>query len=421
MSVKDEDVDFAYDLIKNICEKVGPGVPASPQERERGEIVKNSMESLGLDSVELEEFSFHPGAFFGWFRLAVVLGVTSLLLYLLGRLSSDPSILRVTALIAFVLSALIILITVMEFFLYKEFVDFLFPKATSQNIVGTMRHPTLKGDPERIILFGGHHDSAWEFTWLKRLGFGYYIALMFIFLGIISLLVVTTIQMILALVAPDAIVGWRFLDYLLIVVFPVGMFFAFFFVGSGENGGTVPGANDDLSGVAISVAMARILKRHPELIPTGTEFQFVSFGSEEAGTRGSKRYAAKHLEELRRANALCVVYDTIATERMSFFNTDRNSTVKLSKPLAESFGRAAESLNLPYHVGPFPVLGGGTDALAFGERGLETVSVYAMKLPDQMTAWYHQSWDDIDKVDKVALGNALKITVAWLAGLAKSE
>jgi Zn-dependent M28 family amino/carboxypeptidase len=66
-----------------------------------------------------------------------------------------------------------------------------------------------------------------------------------------------------------------------------------------KDGGTVPGAIDNLAASAAAVAMSRYLVRNSSNIPLNTEVRFVSFGSEEARLRGSRRYVEQHLHELK--------------------------------------------------------------------------------------------------------------------------
>ena len=62
--------------------------------------------------------------------------------------------------------------------------------------------------------------------------------------------------------------GWGLLVYPIV---PAMLFAAFFIMGR-KNGGTVPGAADNLSASAIGVALCRFLVgRHPFLVPDDTE------------------------------------------------------------------------------------------------------------------------------------------------------
>lgn len=415
MPITSDDVDYAYDFINDVCEQVGPGVPASPQERARADLIHEKLAAAGLEGVTTEEFELAPGAFFGWFRVACVLALAAFGLHFAARYPTNSAgISLLLSGVALVFSALVIVTAVLEFFLYKEFVDGLFPKKKSQNVVGSV---ASSATPRHLLVVSGHLDSAWAFRWLHYLNFGYYVAMGFIFVGILSLAGVTGGQFVRALVTPGVLAGrgLTVFEIILLVILPLCLVSAFFFVESGKNGGTVPGANDNLSGVAIAAAIGRHLVAHPEVIPADTEVRIVAFGSEEAGCRGSKRYVAAHLTELREKRARVCNIDTIARPKIQIVTTDRNSLLKNAPGVVAELKAAAESAGVPHEVKPFPVFGGGTDALAFGERGLEAAALYAMAVPSQMMEWYHQPGDDIDKVDKEALANALKIVLAWVA------
>jgi Zn-dependent M28 family amino/carboxypeptidase len=102
--------------------------------------------------------------------------------------------------------------------------------------------------------------------------------------------------------------GW------VLLVFPIvpSIVFGMFFNRGRKNGGTVPGAADNLSACALAVAMCRFLVKNPSCIPDDTEIRFVSFGCEEAGLRGSRRYAARHLDELKSLDARLLNFETVA-------------------------------------------------------------------------------------------------------------
>jgi hypothetical protein len=61
--VTEGDARYALDLVTRICRDVGPGLPATPQERRRAEIVRGELERyLGRDNVVVEDFTFAPAA-----------------------------------------------------------------------------------------------------------------------------------------------------------------------------------------------------------------------------------------------------------------------------------------------------------------------------------------------------------------------
>jgi Zn-dependent M28 family amino/carboxypeptidase len=58
-----------------------------------------------------------------------------------------------------------------------------------------------------------------------------------------------------------------------------------------------------LSGRPVPLPLYKILAANPSLMPPDTEGRSISFASEEAGLRGSRRYVERHLDELTRLDA----------------------------------------------------------------------------------------------------------------------
>ena len=112
----------------------------------------------------------------------------------------------------------------------------------------------------------------------------------------------------------------------------------------------MPGAADNLSASALSVAMCRFLVKNPSYIPADTEIRFVSFGSEEAGLRGSRRYVERHLDELKRLDARLLNFETVAHPEIDILTSDVNGTVKNSPEMVKSVVAAAERAGVPYKV-----------------------------------------------------------------------
>lgn len=75
----------------------------------------------------------------------------------------------------------------------------------------------------------------------------------------------------------------------------------------------VPGANDNLSGVATLLGLARMLRERPV---TGARVLLVSTGSEESFMEGMQAFARRHLPSLppERTHVVCI--DTVGSERL---------------------------------------------------------------------------------------------------------
>ncbi len=411
--VSRSDAEYAYELVRTICAEVGPGVPGSLQERKRAAIIRQELEShLGAGNVIVEEFTLAPRAYVGAVPLGSLLTLVAALLNIsLGHVTGVPPWVNATAALA--LSIIAPLPFLLEFVLYREFVDPLFAKKTSVNVIGTLHKPGIT-EVKRLLILSGHHDSAWENTWLRFLGYGFYFAVATMFLGSIAMLVMSTIQMAGAITGNAGAMrcgtlGWALLAYPIVPA----IIFGTFYTRGGKNGGTVPGAADNLSACALAVALCRFLVRNPSHIPDGTEIRFISFGSEEAGLRGSRRYVERHLEELRRLDARLLNFETVAHPEIPILTSDQSGSVKNAPEMVQSAVAAAERARVPYEVRA-ATLGIGSDAGPFSEAGLKATTLLPFKVPQQMVAFYHQKWDGPEVLTKEPLLNVLKLALEWV-------
>ncbi len=185
--------------------------------------------------------------------------------------------------------------------------------------------------------------------------------------------------------------GWVMLVYPIVP----SIIFSMFFTRGRKNGGTVPGAADNLSGSALAVAMGRFLVKNPSYIPADAEIRLVSFGSEEAGVRGSRRYVERHLDELKRLDARLLNCETVAHPEIIILSSEGNGTVKNSPEMVKSVVAAAERAGVPYKVKP-PWLGAGSDAAPFSQAGIKARTLLPFQMPQQMVDFYHQKWDRPD-------------------------
>jgi aminopeptidase YwaD len=195
-------------------------------------------------------------------------------------------------------------------------------------------------------------------------------------------------------------------------VLPAVVFGMFFNMGR-KNGGSVPGAADNLSACALAVAMCRLLVNHPSYVPADTEVRFVSFGGEEAGLRGSRHYVERHLDELKRLDARLLNIETVAHPQVGIFTSDLNGTVKNSPAMVKSVVDAAQRARVPYKL-QSAYLGVGNDSAPFSQAGLKATTLFPFKFPQQMVAFYHQKWDSPEILTMQPLLNVLKLTLEWV-------
>jgi hypothetical protein len=405
--VNDDDLEYAYHFIQHICTEIGPGHSGTAQEQQRGEYIQQELEQI-VDTVVAEEFTCSPATHLEWIKLGVVLVAISAVFYSLSVLGIFP---LASAILAALSAGVVFAMNLFQFILYREFVDFLYPTKKSSNIVGTIKS---KSATKSILIFSGHHDSALQFTWLRYLKRGYFLVVATLIGSMVIVAAASLLQLTLVLANHTLGVLPTVIMVLLWVLTPAVLAFGFFFAEKGEYGGKVPGAIDNLSAVATTLALARIVKRHPELVADHTEIRIISFGCEEAGCRGSLRYVQAHREELQQHDTACVNFESLCDPTIWIFRTDRNSTVKYPPQFVDEMVAAAQQSGVPFIVKPFPFGGGGTDGLRFAEAGIPSTTLYALRVPEDMVALYHQEFDTYDKINNETLANALKIAVEFL-------
>jgi hypothetical protein len=407
-----QDAQYALDIVKNICKEAGPGLPGTPEERARAEMIKNELEThLGAENVVMEEFTLAPDAF-----LSTSPGGLCMLLAVLLNISAErftgisPWIPSIAAVVFAILAPLMF---ILEFLLSLEVFDPLFLKKKSINVIGSLRKPGAE-NVKRLLILSGHHDSAPENTWLRYTGIGFYILSAIYFIGLITLLAICLIQLAGLMLNNQAAVAFGTIGWALLV-FPLvpAMIFVVFLNRGKKNGGIVPGAADNLSACAVSVTMARFLVENPTLIPKDTEIRFITFGSEEAGLRGSRRYVERHLEELKHLDACVLNYEVVAYPVISILTSDVNGTVKNSPEMVKSVVRAAERARVPYKISP-GTIGAGNDSAPFSRVGLKALTLLPFKVPQQQFAFYHQDRDTPEVLSIEPLLNTLKLTFEWI-------
>ncbi len=411
--ISTKDADYAYDIVKKICSEVGPGLPGSLREGERADIIKKELEShLGTDNVAVEEFTFAPGAFLSSYPICGLLILLAALLNIsIGHIAGVSPWFTSIAALAF--SIMVPLPFIFEFVLSYELLDPLFRKKKSVNVIGTLCKPGTK-IVKRLLIISGHHDSAPENTWLRFLGYGFFILLATFFIGYFIVLVKSIIQMLGMITENSNLIQKGTLSWILII-FPIlpAVIFALFFTRKGKNGGNVPGAADNLSACALSVAMCRFLVKNPSYIPADTEIRFISFGGEESGYRGSRRYVKRHLEELKRLDTRMLNIETVANPEFVILTSDINGTVKNSPEIVKSVVEAAESAGVPFKIKP-ATLGTANDSGPFSQEGLKALTLLGFEVPQQMVKFYHQKWDNPDILTIEPFLNVLKLTFEWV-------
>jgi len=420
IEVSNEDSKYMYEIIQKIIDKCGPRMPCSAQEAQAAEIISNELKK-SCDDVLIEPFNCQPRAFLGYIKIDIIFVLFSFILFFLIPFDITHIWDEIIIWVSFILNLVAIIIIWNEFFNYREFIDPLFKKKQSQNVIGTIK---ASGERKKLIIFSGHHDSALQFNLLWHLKIGYPI-IIFIGLGIMILWLVSSLIMLLLSIIGLFVYKSFFIYGLILFIIGIPAFVGLFlFVSPGEKANKVPGAVDNLSAVSIILALAKYLKENKEIIPKNTEVKVISFGCEEAGLRGAYRYVEKHYNELKKLEAECVNLDAIQSKNnFSIIDFEPSTRTKHSDIVIKKIEHAAKSINSDTSsssLGGSSILekiigqiSGGTDATAFSKAGIKAANISAMNLK-KMLQFYHQPNDTLDKIEKGSLELVLKILISYI-------
>ena len=395
---KKEAAKYMVSEITHICKSFEKRDPGSKGEHQACEYMADVLKNeCGCERADVEPFKENPGSFYGWiyFTITFVLAAIALSFFY--------------PLISIILIVVGLFIVFMEFGLYKKLIDRCFPEKTGHNVTAVK---SCKGEVKRRIFFNGHPDAAWEWPVNYKLGgVGFEGHAVICGIGAVYYLVISIM-----LVAKNGLEYVSFdADETLGLLRLIGLVFVPFLIGLywmwNENR-IVDGANDNLSGCYMGIAILKALKEEG-IEFENTEVGVILTGSEEAGLRGAKAWCAAHKGEFDDVPTFIFSYDTIHDPKYLMTNyRDLNGTVKADKDVSDLFMEAAKELDISCKKGWVPPLGGATDSAAFAQAGFRATGVTGLnhKLED----YYHTRRDTYDNMNEQGLADCFAISVKAL-------
>ena len=385
-------VSYMIEEITRICRDLGKRAPGSEAERRAGAYMAGVLErDCGCRDVRVETFREHPDAFYGYFWFSALFDCLCAALFFV-----QPWLGIASGVIA-------LLLFLFQFVLYKQVIDPLFPERESLNVTAVR---PCSGEARQRIFLNGHIDAAWEFPLNYHFG-----GIVFEIPGVMAVIGVLY-YIALGICAIRGAGAWTQ------TAGRAGLVFIPFFllVGCTYNPfRVVDGANDNLSGCYMGIAVLREMERLG-VQPEHTEVGVILTGSEEAGLRGAKAWCAAHRGEFRDVPTTIISYDTIHDPAQLMVNMrDLNSTVTADAELAEAFLRAAREAGVPCKKGKVPLMGGGTDSAAFTQGGFRSVGITGLnhKLED----YYHTRRDSFYNINETGLGNCYRATIRLIENM----
>ncbi|MGN0526651.1 MAG: M20/M25/M40 family metallo-hydrolase [Acutalibacteraceae bacterium] len=354
-----ETTKYMVDKITYICEKIGPRAPGSAEELKAQENMAEDLKEWS-DEVEIEDFIVHRQAFMGFIPFTVATAIIATVLFFFKPL------------IGFILTVLGIIPLVLEFVMYRQFIDPLFKGHTSHNVIAT-KHAT--GELKKRIILVGHADSQYEWILNYKLGGnGMKMFLIPAVVGLILVCALSLLQFILIDLAGKAqleqIFFWVGIALCIFIVPYIGFLFFQSYTKS------VPGANDNLSGCLAVMAVLKMMKE-ANVDLEHTEVKVLLSGSEEAGLRGAKAYVKAHKNDFNDVETICVACDTVRDLKdMAVYDRDLSGTLQHDAQVKALVKKAA--LNCGFDIPYSSIYLGACDAAAFTQGGIKSTGFAAM-------------------------------------------
>jgi hypothetical protein len=382
--------EWIKDGIRNVCEKFKDRSAGSEAESACQDFFADEFKQWA-DEVQSEPFSLHPKAFLGSIPMVALLGIGSVILFWLSNSLSSYYL----SILCCIFAVLSFIIWITESGFYRHFIDFVFPKRESKNVIAIRK--ACKSVEKRII-FAGHADAAYEMRYLVHSNLWMVSSIIGgSDIGTVFMAVCSIIQLFL-----------NKSSTLWLVLGITGILFAVFFLLSAFfiNWRVVTdGANDNLSGCYVGMGILR------EMAETKKRFEHTEVcclitGGEESGLRGALNYAKRHKEELTSKDTIVIVLDTLhEISQLQVYTRGINFTQKNSEEACELLRQAGRKagIELP-NTKYYP---GATDAEAFSRYGIKASALCAVR--HAPTSYYHTRYDTWDNVSLECIYLAMDI------------
>ncbi len=378
-------VDYMVKTITDICEKIGPRAPGSEAELKAQNYMGEDLKKWS-DKVEVEEFIVHRQAFMGFIPFTVAMAIIATIFFF----TDYP-------LISFILTILGFIPLVLEFVMYKQFIDPLFIGHKSHNLIAT-RSP--KGEVKKRIILVAHADSQYE--WILNYKLGGIGMKLFLIPGVVGLIICSIASLVKGIVVDFKGIDTPATNTFFLVVGIILCIFIIPYVGFlflQSHTKSVPGANDNLSGCLGCMSVLKHLEEAGVRFEN-TEVRVILSGSEEAGLRGAKAYAKAHKDELKDVETIVVACDTLRDLKdMAVYDRDLSGTLKHDTQVKQLVKKAA--LNCGHDLPYASIYLGACDAAAFTQAGIKATGFAAMD--PTPPRYYHTRLDTPDKLCPDAL------------------
>jgi hypothetical protein len=373
-------------VVRQLAELERPS--ASDGERRAAELVADELRAAGCRDVRVEEERAHGGY---WWPLGI-LNAAALLAAAFGR--------RAAALVGAAAAAAV----------YDDvsggrlwFRRRTLPHRSTWNVVAELGNPAA----ERTIVFVSHHDAAHS-------GLVFHPALPRVAMERMPALHEQANQSVPIIygvfLGPLLLALWGLTGRRLLkragTIFAAGATAAMADIGAR---GVVPGANDNLSAVAVNVALAHALAADP---PPDVRVILLSTGSEESFMEGMQAFGRRHFDELPRESTEFVCVECVGSPQLCVVEGEGMLRMRdYTEATREALARAGAVAGVPLRRGLRTVA--ATDALIALRAGYPTCTLGGVD-ETKFPSHYHWPSDVPDNLSWESVEGAVKVCEAYV-------
>ncbi len=379
-------LEYQRELIRRIIDRCGPRLPGSEDENRAAGIIADEFMSVTGNAV-VEEFAYAAKACIGAIP-AIGAGLMIGGLFFFWH-----------PLATLILTAALLIFAVPQIILYREWFDRFFPKSTSRNVYSIIDPPGGAKYVRATLVLSAHIDSSWhcppfaEKSHLARYKLNY---------GVISAIM-------LLLLSAARLGGTEFLGLLpwsmwwtmlMVPLLYPGFYFLFRYLVYDKSVAS-PGAMDDLSGIAVTLGLAKIYRAQRKKRPRNIRILLVAFGAEEAGLRGSRAFIRQHRNDLLSGNVWVLNVDGVADkDEFLCIEGEAWQMVRYDREYVKMVEGLMKEMGLRYTR--WIMDAGGTDGAEFAKAGINrAITVVAQDRTPRSN--YHTRYDTLERLDPEAM------------------
>lgn len=369
--------NYAFTVVDTIINNIGARPSCSDDSHVTARVFHKLYKAY-CDTSQLQSFITHPAAFLGFLTLVPWIYITSLIFLLLHYYG--------IAALGFTVANII---ASHQFIFYKGTFDFLYKPKKGYNAIGIINP---KKEVRQQIIISGHHDSAYEFRYMRTTPRLYRIRVASIILSMVLSLVIGWLIVVNAYWFQSHTAYIVFM--VIIVLLGIANMQMLFF----KSKNATPGAGDNLIASAITAVMAKIFSNYR---PDYTRLIFVSFDGEESGLKGSKAFAKAYRECISSMPTYHFNMDSLyKPELIKFLTSDVNGFVKLSNEFAKQCVTIAHSKGHTATLFAMYPGTGATDAAPLAQAGAIATTLIALPTEvEKQDSVYHTMNDTTEHIE----------------------